>query len=231
VEEHPEYKLVVQSNRLSVDIDNELAVVHKVRACPPARPAHTDAWLTCAHGRCPPQFTRDHYAPKFPELESLVLVPLDYMRVVKAIGNETVCAPPSLSLSLCLCAVGSRGGQPAKGRLCARAQDLTKVDLAAMLPATTVMVITVTATTTSGKPLPPDELAKVGDACDMAIQLDECKKKVRVRVSTGTTARRGVCGDERVVAWVVRHRRRGGVRRAHSCCTMWRRACRSSRPT
>lgn len=36
------------------------------------------------------QFVRDHYAPKFPELDSLVLVPLEYMRVVKAIGNETV---------------------------------------------------------------------------------------------------------------------------------------------
>ena len=32
VEEHPEYKLVVQSNRLSVDIDNEIAVIHKVRS-------------------------------------------------------------------------------------------------------------------------------------------------------------------------------------------------------
>ncbi|CAG8692191.1 4137_t:CDS:10, partial [Funneliformis mosseae] len=62
VEEDPEYKLIVQANNLTVDIDNEILVVHK--------------------------FIRDHYAKKFPELESLVLNPLDYTRAVKAIGNE-----------------------------------------------------------------------------------------------------------------------------------------------
>ena len=46
------------------------------------------------------------------------------------------------------------------------------------------MVITVTATTTSGRPLAAEELAKVMDACDMAIQLDECKKKVRPLLDT-----------------------------------------------
>jgi hypothetical protein len=34
------------------------------------------------------QFLRDHYAPKFPELESLLPAPLDYARIVKLIGNE-----------------------------------------------------------------------------------------------------------------------------------------------
>ncbi|CAG8501013.1 4626_t:CDS:10 [Ambispora gerdemannii] len=63
VEEDPEYKLIVQANNLTVDIDNEILIVHK--------------------------FIRDHYAKKFPELESLVLNPLDYTRAVKAIGNET----------------------------------------------------------------------------------------------------------------------------------------------
>ncbi|CAG8647296.1 17579_t:CDS:10 [Acaulospora morrowiae] len=62
VEEDPEYKLIVQANNLTVDIDSEILVVHK--------------------------FIRDHYAKKFPELESLVLNPLDYTRAVKAIGNE-----------------------------------------------------------------------------------------------------------------------------------------------
>ncbi|CAG8479826.1 9683_t:CDS:10 [Paraglomus brasilianum] len=62
VEEDPEYKLIVQSNNLTSDMDNEIILVHK--------------------------FIRDHYAKKFPELESLVLNPLDYARAVKAIGNE-----------------------------------------------------------------------------------------------------------------------------------------------
>ncbi|CAJ0863331.1 7304_t:CDS:2 [Entrophospora sp. SA101] len=62
VEEDPEYELIVQANNITVDIDNEILVVHK--------------------------FIRDHYAKKFPELESLVLNPYDYTRAVKAIGNE-----------------------------------------------------------------------------------------------------------------------------------------------
>ena len=46
VHSNPEYNLIVQANNLSVDIDNEILVVTK--------------------------FIRDHYAPKFPELEQLV---------------------------------------------------------------------------------------------------------------------------------------------------------------
>lgn len=49
-------------NQLAVDIDNEIAIVHN--------------------------FMRDKYRLKFPELESLVHHPIDYARVVKAIGNE-----------------------------------------------------------------------------------------------------------------------------------------------
>jgi len=40
----------------------------------------------------------DIYAKKFPELEQLVPAPMDFVRVVKAIGNETVC----IHLSCCL---------------------------------------------------------------------------------------------------------------------------------
>ncbi len=49
-------------NQLAVEIDAEIAVIHN--------------WV------------RDQYRPKFPELESLVHHPIDYARVVKAIGNE-----------------------------------------------------------------------------------------------------------------------------------------------
>lgn len=62
LEDDPDYKLIVDCNSLSVDIDNEIVVVHN--------------------------FLRDKYRSKFPELESLVLHPIDYARVVKAIGNE-----------------------------------------------------------------------------------------------------------------------------------------------
>ncbi|RKP09298.1 hypothetical protein THASP1DRAFT_14459 [Thamnocephalis sphaerospora] len=61
VEEHPEYSTIVLSNNLTADVDNEILAVHK--------------------------YARDHYAPRFPELESLVLNPIDFVRAVKAVGN------------------------------------------------------------------------------------------------------------------------------------------------
>ncbi|KAJ7095230.1 hypothetical protein B0H15DRAFT_98512 [Mycena belliarum] len=59
---NPEYTLIVQANNLSVDVDNEILVVHK--------------------------FIRDHYAPKFPELEQLVVDPAMYIRSVRVLANE-----------------------------------------------------------------------------------------------------------------------------------------------
>ncbi|GMF15869.1 unnamed protein product [Phytophthora fragariaefolia] len=57
-----EYDLVVTSNDLMVQIDDEIEAVHR--------------------------FIAEIYAAKFPELDSLVPNALDYARVVKAIGNE-----------------------------------------------------------------------------------------------------------------------------------------------
>ncbi|KAF4619877.1 hypothetical protein D9613_005501 [Agrocybe pediades] len=58
---NPEYNVIVQANNLSVDVDNEILVVHK--------------------------FIRDHYAPRFPELEQLVTDPAMYIRSVRALAN------------------------------------------------------------------------------------------------------------------------------------------------
>lgn len=63
---NPEYQLIVQANNLSVDVDNEILVVHK--------------------------FVRDHYASKFPELEQLVQDAQMYIRAVRALANSEVCA-------------------------------------------------------------------------------------------------------------------------------------------
>ena len=62
IEDDPEYQLIVDCNALSVDIENEIVIIHN--------------------------FIRDKYRLKFPELESLVHHPIDYARVVKKIGNE-----------------------------------------------------------------------------------------------------------------------------------------------
>ncbi|KAL9681121.1 hypothetical protein QQ045_012902 [Rhodiola kirilowii] len=119
LEDDPEYQLIVECNSLSVDIENEIVIIHN--------------------------YIRDNYRLKFPELESLVHHPIDYARVVKKIGNET---------------------------------DLTLVDLEGILPSAIIMVVSVTSSTTSGKPLPEENLRKTIDACDRALALDEAKKKV-----------------------------------------------------
>lgn len=119
LEDDPEYKLIVDCNQLSVDIENEIVIVHN--------------------------FIRDKYRLKFQELESLVNHPIDYARVVKKIGNET---------------------------------DLSLVDLGELLPSAIIMVVSVTALTTKGNPLPEDVLQKTLEACDRALDLDSARKKV-----------------------------------------------------
>ncbi|KAJ0404719.1 hypothetical protein P43SY_006289 [Pythium insidiosum] len=62
VEGSAEYELVVTSNDLMVQIDDEIAAIHR--------------------------FLAEIYAKRFPELDTLVPNALDYARVVQAIGNE-----------------------------------------------------------------------------------------------------------------------------------------------
>ncbi|CAG9861885.1 unnamed protein product [Phyllotreta striolata] len=62
VESDPEYQLIVEANNLAQDIDNEIITVHK--------------------------FVRDKYQKRFPELDSLVVSPLEYLRTVKELGND-----------------------------------------------------------------------------------------------------------------------------------------------
>ncbi|KAM3396199.1 U4/U6 small nuclear ribonucleoprotein Prp31 [Capsicum galapagoense] len=93
LEDDPEYKLIVDCNVLSVDIDDEIDVIHN--------------------------FIRDKYRLKFPELDSLGL-----------------------------------------------------------LPSAVIMVVTVTASTTNGKPLPERVLERTLEECDRILDLDSSKKKV-----------------------------------------------------
>ncbi|KAG9099746.1 U4/U6-U5 snRNP complex subunit prp31 [Ceratobasidium sp. 370] len=91
--ENPEYALIVSANNLSVDVDNEILVVHK--------------------------FIRDHYNPRFPELEQLVTDPNMFIRTVRAIGNppDLVAAsqsisdvvPPAIRMTIAVTATTTRG--------------------------------------------------------------------------------------------------------------------------
>ncbi|KAI0053082.1 Nop domain-containing protein [Auriscalpium vulgare] len=90
---NPEYNLTVQANNLSVEVDNEILVVHK--------------------------FIRDHYAPKFPELEQLVVDPSMYIRSVRVLANHEDptkvklqgILPPAIVMSVLVTAT-TTSGQP-----------------------------------------------------------------------------------------------------------------------
>ncbi|KAL8136051.1 hypothetical protein AgCh_010594 [Apium graveolens] len=56
--------------------------------------------------------------------------------------------------------------------------DLTLVDLQGVLPSAIIMVVSITASTTSGKPLLDEDLVKTIEACDRALTLDSDKTKV-----------------------------------------------------
>ncbi|KAL1306835.1 hypothetical protein AAFC00_005491 [Neodothiora populina] len=129
VEDNPEYKLLTQANTLSTSIDGEIMLVHK--------------------------FTRDHYSVRFPELERLVVNPLDYAKTVAIIGNGPMDNIKAIQNEM----------NPMVG------QSLRQV-----LDGPSLMVVTVEGTTTRGQPLSESELAAVRSACEMILRLDKAKK-------------------------------------------------------
>ncbi|XP_076058438.1 pre-mRNA processing factor 31 [Oratosquilla oratoria] len=62
VEADPEYRLIVEANNIAVDIDNEINNIHK--------------------------FVKEKYSKRFPELESLVVNPFEYLNAVRELGND-----------------------------------------------------------------------------------------------------------------------------------------------
>eukprot|EP01066_Platyproteum_vivax_P012171 Platyproteum_vivax@DN5530_c0_g1_i1.p1 len=120
-EEDEEYILIEKCNNLVGQVDQEIYNIFR--------------------------FVRDIYSKKFPELESIVVSPVEYIQVVKRIQNET---------------------------------DLTTIDFSDLLSNTAIMAMTVTASTTTGSPLPPSELDKVLAAAEECIGLHECKMDMLV---------------------------------------------------
>ncbi|XP_068629692.1 U4/U6 small nuclear ribonucleoprotein Prp31 [Battus philenor] len=62
MESDPEYQLIVEANNIAVEIDGEIAIIHR--------------------------FVRDKYQKRFPELDSLIITPHEYIRTVKELGND-----------------------------------------------------------------------------------------------------------------------------------------------
>ncbi|WFC98705.1 U4/U6-U5 snRNP complex subunit prp31 [Malassezia yamatoensis] len=118
-EDLPEYHLIVRANNMAVDLDNEMMMLHK--------------------------FIRERYSPRFPELETLVLNPWEFIRSVRALGNEP---------------------------------ELVHSKLEEILPHGTVVVISMTAATTSGQVLAKDEWLRIQEACDMVQSLDMTRHRI-----------------------------------------------------
>ena len=60
-ESDDEYAIIVEANNIAADIDNDINTIHR--------------------------FTKDKYQKRFPELESLVVSPMEYMMTVQELGT------------------------------------------------------------------------------------------------------------------------------------------------
>ena len=154
------YGLIVRCNEMVIDVDNEIEAIAKT--------------------------IRDEYAKRFPELESLILNPLDYARVVLKLGNETDLTQVGVveirGPRQDMRAVGPSGATtrlrsrtPACTHPTSRPFHVSQVDLTGILPSATVMVVTVTASTTVGTPLPAQTLASVTDLCEQVLELPDAR--------------------------------------------------------
>jgi len=112
------------------------------------------------------KFIRDHYSTRFPELETLVGNPLDYAKTVAIIGNGPMDNLKPLSQT---------------------ASNPVGISLKSILDGPTLMVVTVEATTTKGRPLSPAELSTVLSACTMTLALDRAKTTLTTYVQSRMT--------------------------------------------
>lgn len=123
----PEYSAVLDSNIHAAAVGEEQASLHR--------------------------YIVDAYHHRFPELEAIIPAPLDYIRSVRVIGNDSDCAP-------------------------------LQAQLTRILPAATVMVVTLTASSTSGVALDETALKDVMDACDEAVALDAARATLLAYVAS-----------------------------------------------
>ena len=121
IEAHPEYKLIVDANNITVAIDDDIHNIHK--------------------------FIRDHYSKLLPELDSFLPNIMDYILTVRYLGNDLK-------------------------------QVKNNAKLQEILPQATIMVVNMTASTKKGNELNEQELARIFEACDQAIELDRDKTKI-----------------------------------------------------
>jgi U4/U6 small nuclear ribonucleoprotein PRP31 len=102
------------------------------------------------------KYIRDHYSIRFPELETLITNPLEYSKVVAILGNGPMDSESIKSLQN-------------------STENPLRATLKSVLDGPSLMIVTVEATTTKGREMTPDELARVLAACEMVVALDKAK--------------------------------------------------------
>lgn len=117
LEENYDYQLILQSNDIIKEIDDEMILTTR--------------------------FISEIYKIKFPELETLITNRIDYIKVIQRIQNH---------------------------------MDLTTISLNDLLSPQLVMIVSVSSSTTSGKPLTSQQLNECLVGCDEVLKLYEDKK-------------------------------------------------------
>lgn len=117
--EDPEYQLLLESNEILQDIDEEIFQTYI--------------------------FVTNLYRGKFPELETIVPNRKDYIKVVLRIGNE---------------------------------MDISVIDLSDILPQSTVMVLSVSASSTAGRRLSAEDIVLCESGCKEILKLYDDKAAV-----------------------------------------------------
>jgi len=101
------------------------------------------------------KFIRDHYSTRFPALETLITNPLDYTKAVAIIGN---------------------GPMDNIKEIAQKTDNIVGASLKSILDGPSLMVVTVEATTSSGRDLTLSELKTIMAACQMNLSLDRAKR-------------------------------------------------------
>lgn len=120
VEENPEYELLKKANTFSTLVDDHATFVHK--------------------------YIRDHYSPRFPELETLLPDPLEYAKAVSIIANGPM----------------------------DKLRDVKS--LGNVLNKMKLMTVTTEAVISKGQPLSDAEMEAVLRACDTMIRFEQAKR-------------------------------------------------------
>jgi U4/U6 small nuclear ribonucleoprotein PRP31 len=112
------------------------------------------------------KFIRDRYSARFPYLEELVKNPVDYAATVAVLGNRPLKEIKTIAQS---------------------PDNVVGIALNTILPAPTLMVISVEATRAEGRDLADSELETVVDACKLLLQLNKTKDTFRDFVQSRMT--------------------------------------------